>query len=489
MDYLYYTGTTGTDFVGFSGDRAVWANLLQGDDLIEASLGDDVLIGGPENPDPNFPYLTDNDRIFGDTRSGQNSNDQIYGGYGNDTLFGDSYFGGGGGNDTIYGGSGNDELFGGDGNDSANGGAGNDTVYGQLGNDYLIGALGNDTLIGGDGNDTYFNVDASDAVIENASQGIDLVFSYYNYTLGANVENLGLDGFSAINGTGNNLDNYIGGNINDNSIYGLLGNDSLKGLDGNDYLDGGEGNDTLYGELGNDYLNGRSGADYMYGGVGNDKYVVDNASDVVIEQVGEGTDTVISTINYTLGTNLENLTLTESAVSGTGNELSNYMLGNAASNTIFAQDGDDTVNGRGGEDFINGGTGNDTLYGDTENDTLVGATGNDLLSGGTGKDAFKFWNSNEGIDTIRDFGVADDLILVDNLGFSGGLTVGTLKANQFHIGTSAQDSSDRFIYNQSTGSLYFDKDGIGGVAQTEFAKLSAGLAMTNQNISVTSFII
>lgn len=431
-------------------------------------------------------------------------NDYMKGYEGNDFISG--YFG----NDTIEGGLGDDlEISGGDGNDilygdNYDGGVGNDHIYGDAGNDSLIGGDGHDVLYGGDdldtlrggnGNDWYLLYHDADVIIEDASGGIDNVAISINYTLAANLENLSFttNALKGTTGKGNNLDNRITGNWRNDILNGAEGNDSIDGGFGDDSIDGGFGNDSLIGgdgiESGNDYLNGRFGADTMVGGLGDDKYVVDNASDVVIEQLGEGTDTVISTINYTLGANVENLTLTESAIEGMGNDSKNYILGNAVKNVIYAQDGDDTVNGRGGDDFINGGTGNDTLYGDTENDTLLGATGNDLLSGGTGKDAFKFWNSNEEIDTIRDFAVADDLILVDNLGFSGGLTVGTLKAAQFHIGTSAQDSSDRFIYNQSTGSLYFDKDGIGGVAQTEFAKLSPGLAMTNQNIYVTSFII
>jgi serralysin len=86
--------------------------------------------------------------------------------------------------------------------------------------------------------------------------------------------------------------------------------------------------------------------------------------------------------------------------------------------------------------------------------------------------------------TFTDFKVIDDVIGIEKIGFKGGLTLGTLKADQFRIGSSAQDSSDRFIYNKSTGALYFDRDGIGGSAQIQFAKLSAGLSLTNQNFHV-----
>ena len=115
------------------------------------------------------------------------------------------------------------------------------------------------------------------------AQGTDTVQSSISYTLGANVENLLLTGTAAINATGNTLDNVLTGNT------------------GNNVLSGGAGNDTLIGGAGNDT---------MIGGSGNDIYVVDAAGDVVTELAAEGTDTVQSSVSYTLGANVENLTLT-----------------------------------------------------------------------------------------------------------------------------------------------------------------------------------
>ena len=73
-------------------------------------------------------------------------------------------------------------------------------------------------------------------------------------------------------------------------------------------LTGNEFANTITGGDGNDIIDGAAGADTMIGGLGDDTYTVDDAGDVVTEAVAEGTDTVNTAINYTLGANVENLT-------------------------------------------------------------------------------------------------------------------------------------------------------------------------------------
>ncbi|MBN9204806.1 calcium-binding protein [Methylibium petroleiphilum] len=244
---------------------------------------------------------------------------------------------------TIYGTNGNDTLNGTDLADRLLGLEGNDTLIGLDGEDRLNGGAGTDTMQGGNGDDQYWVDNSGDVVSEQSNQGYDHVRSSISYTLASNVEWLELFGSGNINATGNSLNNQLTGNAGDNT------------------------------------LNGGSGADYMAGCAGNDTYVVGASDDDVVELAGEGVDLVQSSITYTLGTDVENLTLTgSSAISGTGNGLNNVLTGNSGNNTLAGRAGNDTIDGKGGADTLVGGAGDDSYAVDNSADMVT-----ELLNEGT----------------------------------------------------------------------------------------------------------
>jgi Ca2+-binding RTX toxin-like protein len=329
-------------------------------------------------------------------------------------------------NDSLYGTSGNDVLDAGRGDDGLFGLEGDDVLVGDAGSDFLDGGLGADLLVGGYGSDQYWNVDAQDTIVEQAEPGFDEVATAMSYTLGANIESLTLLGTGAFSATGNALDNHLAGNDGDN------------------------------------LLDGADGADYMAGGSGNDTYRVDQVGDTVFENRDGGFDTVQSSLTtYTLGDDVEHLTLVGAAVNAWGNSLANRLVGNAGANYLDGQAGGDTMIGGGGDDYyvvdnaadrvvelagegrdivrssvsftlgdnvedlvLNGtanltGTGNsldnwlrgngfdNRLVGGYGNDTLDGRGGVDTLVGGVGNDTYVADNNDtvtelagEGVDTV-----------------------------------------------------------------------------------------
>ncbi len=298
--------------------------------------------------------------------------------------------------------------------ENALGGSGNDVLFGNGTANTLNGGTGSDTLIGGSGDDIYI-VDGTDVITEVADGGNDTVQSAFTHTLGTNLENLTLTGTAATNGKGNSQNNSLAGNAGANILNGGVGTDTLTGGAGNDiYVTYGNdtiteavgaGTDTVQSSItfvlgynlenltltgtagisgtgnslnniliGNDAantLNGGIGTDTLKGGAANDIYVTDGA-DTITEGANAGTDTVQSSATYTLGANLENLTLTGStAIDGTGNSQNNSLIGNGMANIL---------NGGRGMDRLTGGAGNDSFLFSSVTESGISATSSEVIT-------------------------------------------------------------------------------------------------------------
>ncbi len=153
--------------------------------------------------------------------------------------------------------------------------------------------------------------------------------------------------------------------------------------------------------------------------------------------------------------------------------------------TINLNGGDDIAWGGLGNDKLNGGLGNDMLYGEAGADKLSGGVGFDTLVGGGGNDQFIFTITGpDNRKTITDFTSGADKLVFENEVFTGLATPGQLAAESFVLGLKAADASDRFIYDQATGSLWYDRDGKGGGGQTLIADLQDGAALVVSDILV-----
>jgi Ca2+-binding RTX toxin-like protein len=405
-----------------------------------------------------------NDSIQGDAANNLidalAGNDTVNGNGGDDTLIG------GLGDDQLLGAVGNDNLIGGEGNDilvgDIFGGAGNDSLNGGAGSDILNGGLGRDTLVGGTGSDTY-SIGSPDAIIiEQANEGNDIVNSFINYTLGANLERLTLVGTANISGFGNALSNTILGNSGNNFLSGLAGDDTINGLDGDDNLIGGDGNDILAGSNGNDFLQGGTGNDNLNGGAGIDTVRVNAVGSNIIltnnSVTGEGVDTLNGIENAELFVFQSN--------SIPGNiDASAFTLGSV---TLDGGTGSNNLIGSIGNDFLDGEGANDTLTGGSGNDTLNGGSGDDLLAGGAGSDRFVYetnraFNTGDvGLDTITSFSLGSDKIVLSKTTFAalesavGGALIGSDFESVDSFG-DIQFNTHEIIYHR--GLLIYNENG------------------------------
>ena len=309
-----------------------------------------------------------------------------------------------------------------------NGNIGKDILRGSNGPDSFDGKGGADRMIGHDGDDVYQVDDAGDVVLEAVAGGTDTVLTSVSFALGAGqaIEYLRTTsdaGITALSLTGNELANNLVGNAGSNALDGL------------------------------------GGADVLTGGAGDDVYFV-GADDQVFEFAGAGFDTIRTASGFTLaaGSSIEAMIADGSAsVDLIGNEIAQTLTGNAGRNVLHGLDG---------KDVLKGGAGNDRLYGGLLADTLTGGKGRDVFAFDTKA------NGKTNADKIVDFKSVDDVFWLDNAAFTKIGSNGRLKADAFHLGKQAADREDRIIYDQATGSLFYDADGTGSSAQIKVAALT-----------------
>lgn len=474
-----YQGTDGFTIVSYHGAPAgVTASL------VNPSINTGYAAGDTYGPSiEGLAGTSFNDRLYGN-----NLGNILYGGAGYDTLYGL------GGNDLIVGGDGGDTLMGGAGADWLNGGTGFDyasyidaafgvvadlldtsrnagdaagdaynsieCLIGSGYNDELLGNHGYNELHGGDGDDVLEGRGGNDQLYGGA--GYD--FASYFHAAGSVVADL-TDG---TRNTGEALGDYyisiealhgsqfgdgLFGNSIGNSLYGHEGDDWLYGREGRDYIVGGGGSDVLDGGSDADWLVGSSGYDYASYATAT-TYVVARLSD----PAGNTGDAAGDTYDSIEGLH--------------GSGFDDILGGDGAGNYLF---------GRAGNDLLRGESGNDVLFGEEGLDRLVGGAGADTMTGGASLDYFHFSGplGAGNVDTVTDFTVGEDYLVLDRTAFTGIPTLfGYINFESFTIGGEARTESHRIIYNSATGDVFYDPDGTAAAPQIKFATLGKNLALT-----------
>lgn len=529
-------GGTGADtlFGGALSDRLAGD---EGDDILHGEEGEDSLYGGADQD-----YVDGGDGQ--DLIHGGDGNDTIFGGAGADTIYGgagndvisDEFHPADGANTSILAGEGDDRIM-----LSVETGTGG-TISGGAGHDKLEMTAVMDHDLSG------FSVSGVEQLLTRGR-----VFATASIFNGfSDIRNVGDEGEATPSGpvalvlseagsvnfaprvvasnfldvqgssgndriTGHDGIGILDGRAGNDTLIGGGGNDTIDGGEDNDSLSGGEGNDSLIGGGGDDTLNGGLGANTLVGGAGNDTYILNSEQDVVAETGGDAADEIRAAFDiFTLQEQIENVTLLGNGDFQTyGNLSDNTLRGNSGSNSIWGFDGNDRINGNAGTDTLYGESGNDTLLGGLGSDTMDGGHNNDLLNGGedndrlhggesgldvltggAGADTFVFTTAQDAAsnrDRITDFVSGEDIIELNGFEFTvlGGLPDGPLDESAFYVLGSAepQDEHVRVIYDAAKGRLYFDMDGAGGEAPSEFAILNGAPALTHADFVVVGGVI
>lgn len=443
---------------GYGGNDTIYG--LGGNDFIIGGLGADTINGG-SGIDAAF-YSDSATGVTVSLATGKGSGGTAQG----DTLISIENLYGSAYDDTLTGNSDNNILNGMGGNDLLKGGGGADTLNGGDGDDLLLGGSGGDTMYGGNGIDTISYAGSSEGVA---------VF------LGGEQTN-------------------FGGDAEGDSFSGI---ENLTGSSHNDRLDGDKHANVIIGLDGNDTIDGRGGADTMIGGKGDDDYYVQNVNDVVIENAGEGYDTLGTTVSYTLaaGVSIEYF-----AVNGENTKTDLNLTGNEFDQRLSGNDGNNILDGAGGIDKMQGWNGDDTYYADNTLDTVVEFAGEgydvvystasvytlsdnvEVLSLANGGSSVTHGTGNAQNNTV--FGNAFDNVLD---GGAGADTLSGLGGNDgfvFHAGEGNGDTVYEFEGNGAAVGDFLYFVGYGTAAQgATFVQLTATSWQINSADGLTHDVI
>ena len=468
------------------GARQLIATLQVGATLVATDI---TVLGGTSGPN----VINGSEGPDGDATDGTAGDDIINGLGGDDTIEGF------GGNDTLNGGNDDDLLFGGAGNDVLDGGAGADGLVGDAGDDSMRGGDGDDAFEfgSGHGNDTVdggaglfdaltFLGAGADVTVDfragtASSAAGTLLFSNIETAYGSAGQDLLIGGSTAV---------VLGGASGDDTLVGGAGNDRLHGDDllviddgagpggrlplGHDSIDGGAGDDTIEGGRGNDTMLGGSGSDlFRLDGSSGEEFGHDSIDG------GGGANTIELTAGAAVIVDLEAGTLS----GGAADEAASAVARNIWNFIVFDDEGfDDRIAGFNGANRLESGGGNDTLIGRGGADTLVGGAGADELvfdvAPSSPANASVIVGFAGGVDTL-----VLDRVAFTSIGASGDFAAGDARFTANASGT-AQDASDRIVYNTASGELWYDFDGNASGAAQLIATLQGAPTLAATDITV-----
>ncbi|OYU48734.1 MAG: hypothetical protein CFE31_09845 [Rhizobiales bacterium PAR1] len=492
--------TTGTGNDSITAGDSTTVRDAGGDNTISLGNGDNDVITGA-----GIDTITagDGNNIIA---AGDGDNTVTLGNGANNVTAGaslDTITAGDGGN-VIDAGAGDNIITTGSGIDSITAGDGDNTVIAGAGDNTITLGAGSNTATAGSGDDILTATGGGNSVnLGDGDNTITITGGFNNVTTGAGLDRITL-------GDG---DNIISAGEGDNVITSGSGADAITAGNGDNTINAGDGDNVFTLGTGSNTVNGGVGADDLTASGSNNTVDLGDGDNVVNitggdnnVTTGAGADTInLGGDNNIVvagnGTNAITLTGANGAItSGTGDDSitagdattvtdtggNNIITLGNGDNIVNTGAGDDTVTVGDGNNEINTGAGNDTLLAGIGNDLIYAGAGDDTITTGAGSDVIVFKAvQTEGQDTLRDFTSGQDILQfnasdIGNGLATGGTDTGSLDASRFTTGGAFTTTDQRFLFDTSTNTLYFDGDGSGGAeAMVALAHLETGTVNAN----------